>query len=317
VLLLEAGGDIEPPNSGDDHGGEGGSTNTTSRDPQVDYQVPAFHAFASEHPDLYCDFWVHHYDDPECERRDPKYVKTQSGVLYPRCSALGGCTAHNAMIIVRPPNADWNHIWQTMGDPSWKASNMNRYFQRLERCRHRSIFHRIAAWLGWNPSGHGWSGWLTTEKAVPLRTLRDWRMRHTLHRAIQIAFERLPNAFERWHWLVLSQADPNDSRLVDARAFGVRYTPLSTHWHTRIGPRELLRKVERLAKGRLVIRTNALVSRIEIDPATHRATAVIYRGGRNLYGAATKAQPTMGEERRVEASAEIVLPAAPSIRRSY
>ena len=77
------------------------------------------------------------------------------------------------MIIMRPNNADWNHIWQVTGDPSWRASNMQTYFRRLERCRYRIFFFR---WLdrlfGWNPTGHGWYGWLTTERALPLRAIR-------------------------------------------------------------------------------------------------------------------------------------------------
>ena len=38
------------------------------------------------------------------------------GVLYPRASCLGGCTAHNAMILVAPPDADWDAIAAETGD---------------------------------------------------------------------------------------------------------------------------------------------------------------------------------------------------------
>ena len=43
---------------------------------------------------------------------------------------------------------------------------MRRYFQRLENCRHRPVY-RLARQLGIDPTGHGWAGWLRTEKANP------------------------------------------------------------------------------------------------------------------------------------------------------
>ena len=63
--------------------------------------------------------------------------KAVDGVLYPRAGTLGGCTAHNAMILVYPHNADWNQLADLTGDPSWRAEHMRAYFERLERCEHR------------------------------------------------------------------------------------------------------------------------------------------------------------------------------------
>ena len=117
------------------------------------------------------DFWVRHYDDAARQQRDWRYDEVRDGVLYPRVRALGGCTAHHAMITVRPNNADWNHIAETMGDPSWRASQMQGYWERVERCRTRWFPWRwLARVTGWNPLGHGWRGWMTTELALPLRT---------------------------------------------------------------------------------------------------------------------------------------------------
>ena len=58
---------------------------------------------------------MRHYGDDQLQRRDPKYrevwdEKRVDGVLYPRAGALGGCTAHNAMILVYPHDADWDGI---------------------------------------------------------------------------------------------------------------------------------------------------------------------------------------------------------------
>ena len=60
-------------------------------------------------------FFVRHYGDDAQQRRDPKYRETwngsrMDGVLYPRAGTLGGCTAHNAMIMVYPHNADWDAL---------------------------------------------------------------------------------------------------------------------------------------------------------------------------------------------------------------
>lgn len=301
VLVLEAGGD---PVEAETQPGE--------RPLADDVLVPAFHPFASEHPGMKWDFWVHHYDDPAARRRDWKYREEQDGVLYPRCSALGGCAAHHAMIIVRPHNADWNHIAETMGDPSWHASQMNRYWRRIERCRHRAIGYRLLARVtGWNPTGHGWDGWMTTEKAIPLRVLRDWFMRRAILSSIRAALRWLPDAVIRWRWLVTSQGDPNDERSVNENAFGLRIAPMSTRRHQRSGPRERLLAVQRRHPERLSIRTHALVTRVVFDPAGRRATGVAYRRGVRLYRAAPQDGVTVAEagapEITVEARREVIL----------
>lgn len=303
VLLLEAGGDPLA---------EDRARAPTGRNLADDYRVPAFNAFASEHPDMRWDFWVRHYDDPAFQKRDWRYRESYenekvNGVLYPRCSALGGCTAHNAMIIVRPHNADWNHIWKTMGDASWKASRMQRYFRRLERCRYRNFLYRWLARLGWNPTGHGWDGWLTTEKAIPLRAILDRGIRETISHSIGAAIGLLPDAAERWRWLVKSQGDPNDERLVDERAFGVRMIPLSTSRHGRCGTRELLLDVRQRRPENLTIRLNAIVTRIEIDPESKVATGVAYREGKKLYRAAAGPRNSEWSEKRVGATREVIL----------
>src|ERR671911_3131102 len=84
VLLLEAGGDP--------------LSLSGTRLPE-DYQVPAFHAFASENPALRWDFFVRHYGDDRRQKKDSKFSAHRDGVLYPRAGTLGGCTAHNAMIL--------------------------------------------------------------------------------------------------------------------------------------------------------------------------------------------------------------------------
>src|SRR5215475_447561 len=147
VVLLEAGGD---PRSL--VGGDPGYPNE-NRLPD-DYDVPVFHPFASENEAMSWNFFVRHYRDDAQQQRDGKYRrewdgKAVDGVLYPRAGTLGGCTAHNAMIMVYPHNADWNGISDLTGDPSWRAENMRRYFTRIENCRHRWPW-RLLSKLGIN-----------------------------------------------------------------------------------------------------------------------------------------------------------------------
>ena len=150
VVLLEAGGDPRSLSGGDP------AQPKENRLP-LDYDVPAFHAFASENEALKWDFFVRHYADEAEQRLDQKYLAQRGGVLYPRSSCLGGCTAHNAMILVYPHNSDWDYIADLTNDPSWKAARMRKYFERLENCRHRP-FYRFLAALGINQSRHGWRG---------------------------------------------------------------------------------------------------------------------------------------------------------------
>src|SRR5262245_66218237 len=82
VLVLEAGGD---PREGE----SGGRRNAD------DYDVPAFHPFATENESMRWDFFVRHYDDDTKQRRDPKYRETWNGArvgggLYPRAGPAGG-----------------------------------------------------------------------------------------------------------------------------------------------------------------------------------------------------------------------------------
>ena len=55
------------------------------------YQVPAFHAHASEDPAMSWEFFVQHYAQPERQNKgyDPKYDTDQGGIFYPRAATLG------------------------------------------------------------------------------------------------------------------------------------------------------------------------------------------------------------------------------------
>lgn len=302
VLLLEAGGDAR--------------TEAAARLPH-DYDVPAFHPFASENRAMAWDFFVRHYADDAAQRRDPKYVAARDGVFYPRAGTLGGCTAHNAMILIRPDDSDWDDIAALTGDPSWRADSMDRYFSRLEDCRHRPLWRWLSR-IGIDPTGHGWRGWLSTERALPAAIFRDDQLLDALSlgaeglgvapaaiaRLLGAAAGRLPaSVIERLAPKLDDPFDPNDRR---RRAEGPCYTPLTTHGHRRVGARERLLDAAARHPDRLRIELHALATRVILD-GNGRATAVEYRKGERLYRAHPEPAGGEGELRTVSAAREIVL----------
>ena len=304
VVLLEAGGDPKELRGGDplDPGG--------NRMPD-DYDVPVFHGFACEDDAVAWNFFVRHYDSEARQRQDPKYRETWNGarvdgVLYPRAGTLGGCTAHNAMIMVYPHDADWDDIARLTGDESWSAGRMRRYFQKLENCHYRWPY-RLLAKIGIDPTRHGWKGWLHTEKAVPESMIDD----RALLRLIEAAAREVLRTFDEEpirgaRWLVKGQLDLNDWRLVKQNAVGIGYVPLTTHRHARTGTRERVLETARRFPGRLRLELNALATRVLFDER-HRAVGIEYLRGERLYHAHPRPAEGPGERRQVLASREVIL----------
>jgi choline dehydrogenase len=303
VLVLEAGSD--PRTS------KGGSPlqPDDNRMPE-DYDVPVFHAFASENDAMKWDFFVRHYTDDEMQSRDPKYYREYNGnptdgVLYPRAGTLGGCTAHNAMIFVAPHNQDWDDIAELTGDSSWRAENMRRYFQKVERCRYRPLLRWLAK-IGIDPTRHGWNGWLDTEDALPLSALRDSTLMRVVFESACDAFRRGGHQLDRARWAVEGLFDPNDWRLVRENSVGIRLIPLSTRSHARIGTRERLLEVQERYPDHLKIELNALATKVLLDDSK-RAVGVEYLKGERLYRASATCAAGAGELRQARASREVIL----------
>lgn len=304
VLVLEAGGDPLKMQGGDavDPGG--------NRLPG-DYQVPAFHALSTENEAMRWDFWVRHYAADALQKKDSKYRESWDGqrvdgVLYPRAGCLGGCTAHNALVTVYPHNEDWDELARLTGDPSWSADNMRAYFEKIESCKHRPLPYRWLARLGINPTRHGWDGWLETEKAIPKSALGDEDLVKTLIKSVREAFTEGVSPLERIKWMLWGQLDPNDWRLVRDNAFGIRYTPLLTRNHGRLGTRDRLLEVQRSYPNNLAIELDALATRVLFD-GNNRAIGVEYLKGDRLYQAHKNPSREPGERREVRASHEVIL----------
>jgi choline dehydrogenase len=303
VLLLEAGGDPRQLSGGD-------PVDPTGNRLPPDYDVPCFHPFASENEAMKWDFFVRHYSSDEQQRRDPNYRERWNGryvdgVLYPRAGTLGGCTAHNAMIFIYPHDADWDGIANLTGDPSWSASQMRTYFERLENCRYRWIYRWLDK-LGINPSRHGFRGWLSTEKAIPMISLDNVDLLRTIFESSVEATEGVGDLAEEARWVAEGMLDPNDWRTVQQNSFGIRYMPLTTRNHARVGSRERVLDVAARYPQRLKIELNALATRV-LWGEKNRAIGVEYFSGGHLYRAHSRASNSRGRVVQVYASREVIL----------
>ncbi len=295
VLVLEAGGSQETLN----------------------YQVPAFHPNASEEPGMAWRFFVRHYADDEQQKKDWKYRPEEGGVFYPRAGALGGCTAHNAMILIYPHNSDWDHIAELTGDKSWSARAMRPYYVSLEECRYRGILRFLFRYLRWNPSWHGFGGWLASETAAIKLLLDDrgllWLVRWSILKNL-FTFRSgtgllgdLWQALKQVFFSVITWFDPSSWWSVVRRAEGFRMTPLSRDAGHRTGSRERLRAAQEKCRDRLTIRTGALATRVLLDD-DQRAIGVEYLEGAHLYRADARYRPEeKGTVRQVRASREVIL----------
>jgi choline dehydrogenase len=306
VLVLEAGGDDEPPS----------------------YQVPAFHGFAAEDEAFRWDFFVRHYGDDERQRADTKYVEGRRGVLYPRSGTLGGCTAHNAMITVYPHTSDWERLAELTGDPSWGPEPMHRYFERLERCTYTNRWGQytpnpVLAFLAmlWvrfvalvyrligkrapdprNPGRHGFDGWLTTSSADPSLLLEDPSLGALVVVAAKAAlFGKIGRFFKG----VATRFDPNDWRNVRKSREGIALTPLAIDRGRRTGTREYLNAVRRERPDKLTIELHALATRVVFEGDA--AVGVEYLKGARLYRADPNPSGDAGERRTARARREVIL----------
>lgn len=294
VLLLEAGGDASPWN----------------------YQVPVLHGLATEDPEMRLDHYVRHYTDETRQERDPKYQTERAagrhGVYYPRARTLGGCTAHYAMIIIRPHGSDWQTIRDATGDGSWAPREMDKYFARVERCLYRDD----------STGGHGSEGWLPTRFADVIEVGRE----AIRHRDVAIGDIAADAALANDEHLPMhawdapfdpkdhlrAKVDPNDLRVLERHGVGVIAVPMAIDEKgRRAGTRERIRAAE--AGGWLEVRTHSHVSELVFDDRdARRVVGVRYLPGERLLKADRDpgrfGQPS-GPMQEVRAQREVILSA--------
>jgi len=235
------------------------------------YQVPAFHALATEDPELRWDYFVEHFSDRDLAHMDEKYA-ADKGIFYPRASAIGGCTAHHAMITVYPDPSDWDDIADTTRDESWRSDNMWRYF---DRCRDGNAF--------------GWLAIEATTVATVLSAARDTTVDEILLAAVAHAPHRpkglLRRLFDSIHDLFGAAEepifDPNHVDCVNGDREGLYRIPLSTKGGRRNGVTELIygtRDHPTYGKN-LTIWENALVTKVKFSNGRAEGLEYLQRKG--------------------------------------
>ncbi len=250
-------------------------------DPQTDFpaEVPFSGASIADDPRISWGYFVRHYANDEQQRRDPNYDPVKDGVWYPRVGALGGCTIHSLMVEMYPSNSDWDDIAKITKDPSWKADNMRKYFERFEQCR----YVQRPGNEGNGPSRHGFDGWQPAEIPDPIVFDNDPNIQ-SVRKAIAEEIGA-PGVFE-----LLSQGklDPNDWRVIDKRD-GLYNLTLYTRNGHRYGPRQLIRETKAALPNNLIIKTNSLVTRVLFKDKT--AIGVEYVTNPRLYRADPNPNP--------------------------
>jgi len=216
VLLLEAGGKEQPFN----------------------YEVPVFHGSATEDPEMRLDHFVRHYEDESRQELDPKYINERNqgrhGVYYPRARTIGGCTAHYAMIIIRPHDSDWQTIRDATGDDSWTPRKMDKYFAKVERWQQTSAAS----------SGHGKDGWLPTRFAGVIELAReavehfDPKIGEIVTHAVKTYRKFMPIHFWNRPYFPIgahfeAKFDPNDLRSLKHHGFGAIAVPMAINENGR------------------------------------------------------------------------------------
>ncbi|PWY64267.1 choline dehydrogenase [Aspergillus heteromorphus CBS 117.55] len=286
------------------------------------YSVPGYAARASEDPTMVWNFFVRHYADEARQALDfkttyttpsgedytglhPPRGSTMKGILYPRAGALGGCTAHHALISMYPHRTDFEYIANLTNDPSWAPDHMRQYFTRLEDNHY----------LGPGAAGHGYTGWLSTQTAPINLVLKDPQFLSLLVGGAR-AFGN--QTAQNLASLVLGDANA-DSVARDTDP-GYYQIPLSTADGRRTGSRELLVAVASAVhpngsrKFPLTLRTNCHATKLLFDSSISppRATGVAFLDGKHLYRASPLSPgtpDTPGTPGTATATHEIILSA--------
>ncbi len=254
------------------------------------YRVPAFSLQASADPQVSWNFAVRHYTDPAAHGR--AYLADRDGVLYPRAAAVGGCTAHHAMLMLQPDPKDWNDLARLTGDPSFNHESMQHHYRAVRR-------------------------WLPIELADPAQLLGDPKLARLLLAAAAAKAPPGRDAVVDLNRRTVGGAtlDPNDPALVEAGAEGFFMIPQSVSNGERRGTRERLAATMRVHPDRLLLQTHALVERVLLEPGragAPRAVGVQLVCRAHLYAADPSAVPAspaeLGAARyQVRARREVIL----------
>jgi choline dehydrogenase-like flavoprotein len=338
VLVLEAGVDPGAPLGARN---AGSTARREAENAHLIYSCPGLHA-ASTEPELYnapdpsrtgWSFWVRHFASQAIQGQDSKAREDcqnpgEKAVLYPRASALGGCTAHHAMISVYGTDYDWQKIADLTGDDSWAPGRMRALYQRIERARTGVWFGRLRRY--WDSilqkldpgrdtcAQRGTSGWLNVQLSDPKLAMGDTAFFNMVAKTV-IDVEGLDNPGALWRAAKLlvtgrlfRDLDLNDPDTMRTGPEGVALVPLAvSRGGVRHGPREWLLETRRLLAearaggdafaGEVLIATDIFVRRVVFEPGAEgqppRASGVEFSRGRRLYDPGIQAGAAHGPER--------------------
>ncbi|OAL05349.1 choline dehydrogenase [Phaeosphaeriaceae sp. SRC1lsM3a] len=285
----------------------------------LNYTIPAYSARSSEDPNLAWNFYVRHYADETRQARDfktsyetpdggeytglsPPSGSKMKGTLYPRTGTLGGCTAHNALIAVYPHQSDFDNVASITGDDSWSASNMRKYFSKLENNKY----------LLPGAEGHGYDGWLGTQYSPIDIVTNDPQLFSMVGGAI-FALGNITDAVVNVGTLIAGDANA-DTKARDTTD-AVYQIPLSTTEGKRTGSREFVLAVRDAVNENgtkrfpLDVRMNCHVTKVTFDETTTppRATGVQFLDGQYLYKASPKSRGATGTPGSATASREVIV----------
>ncbi|PGH27964.1 hypothetical protein AJ80_00218 [Polytolypa hystricis UAMH7299] len=261
------------------------------------------------------DFWVEHTSDKARQDRylyqtwrrtdgsfyvgrEPPSGATRLGVWYPRAGTLGGCAMHNQAVAAMPNNDEWDRIAALTGDDSWKATEMIKHFQALERC----------TYLQSGAAGHGFNGYLTTSMGSSA-WVGDGQSDAAILGGLAAAASggsasQLAQLLERDMNAV---TDPNRDTTVGI--FGA--VSHSDAQGLRSSPNNYIRDTLNQASSYpLTVKTNALVSKVlfSTDGDTPTASGVEYLEGQSLYRADPRATGNnQGTTRTATATREVII----------
>ena len=233
------------------------------------------------------------------------------GIFYPRSGTVGGCSQHNAQIMIYPHASDFQYIVDQTGDKTWAPDNMRQYFERLENVEY----------LTTSLTGHGTDGWLATSTTDLILLVKDLKVASLVLAAASAMGKSLLTSLVTTvtglaSTLAIDINNPGSSRDSSALMYQV---PLSINSgnKTRSGPRNFLYEVagtlnaDGSKKYKLDIQTTTLVTKVNFDTTGDKpkAIGVDYLQGKSLYRADPRA-PTSGETGipgSVTATREVIL----------
>lgn len=206
------------------------------------------------------------------------------------------------MIMMRPLDNDWNQVAVETNDSSWTASRMHTYLTKFESCQYRSP----------GSVGHGFAGWLSTNRAEPGIYLQDNKTYAMMRAAAAQAGMSVESNEDL---LTTVTRDLNDGRVQSGTEQGLFNPTLSMDTYKRSSPRDFLRSTQQLLEehyrrpgvGKIDIRLNCLATRIIFAPGTKKAIGVEFLDGQHLYKADPKAEDLPGKPGVVFMRKEIIL----------